>query len=142
MNWQDCKLDSEETYWEWPDHCAAWNLYFIQKRYARTVSDTTTATGCTLGVKHPFSSKLVGQRWKIASTSKKLLDRITLSCQGGHHEIKNSYHTLGIPFPDALVRRICRIQMETTPREEVFAFIAAAAAGTGNDDHQKEYKKP
>ena len=28
--------------------------------------------------------------------------------------------------------------METTSGEEVFAFIAAAAAGTGNDDHQKE----
>ena len=28
--------------------------------------------------------------------------------------------------------------METTSGEEVFAFIAAAAAGTGNDDRQKE----
>ena len=28
--------------------------------------------------------------------------------------------------------------MEATSGEEVFAFIAAAAAGTGNDDHQKE----
>ena len=28
--------------------------------------------------------------------------------------------------------------METTSGEEVFSFIAAAAAGTGNDDHQME----
>ena len=31
--------------------------------------------------------------------------------------------------------------METTSGEEVFAFIAAAAAGTGNDDLQKENGK-
>ena len=64
----------------------------------------------------------------------------TLSCQGGHqhHEIMNSHHTLGIPFPDALARCVCRTLMETTSGEEVFAFIAATAAGTGNGDHQKE----
>ena len=101
--------------------------------------NTTTATGCALGVKHPFSGKLVGQRWIIASSSKRFLDRITLSCQGAHqhHEIMNSYHTLGIPFPDTLARRVCRILVETTSGEEVFAFIAAASAGTGNDG-QKE----
>ena len=98
-----------DVHWEWPDQCAAWNLDFIQKGVRELCLDTTTAAGCALGVKHPFSGKLVGQRWRIASTSKRLLDRITLSCQGGHqhHEIMNSYHTLGIPFPDALARRVC-----------------------------------
>ena len=104
------------------------------------MSETTTATGCSLGVRHPFSGKLVAQKWRIASTSKRLLDRISLSCQGGHqhHETVNCYHTLGIPFPDALARRVCRVLMETTSGEEVFSFIAAAAAGTGNDDLQME----
>ena len=99
---------------------------------------TTTATRCALVVKKNFfSGKLVGQRWRIASASKRLLERITLSCQGGHqhHEIMIGYPTLGIPFPDAPARRVCRILIETTSGEEVFAFIAAAAAGTGNDDH-------
>ena len=49
----------------------------------------------------PFFS---GQRWRIACTSKRRLDTVTLSA-------------------------------ETTSGEEVFSFIAAAA-GTGNDDHQ------
>ena len=91
-------------------------------------------------MRHPVSGKLVAQKWRIASTSKRLLDRITLSCQGGHqhHETGNSYHTFGIPFPDALARRLCRVLIETTSGEEVFSFIAAAAAGTGNDDHQME----
>ena len=68
------------------------------------------------------------------------MDRITLSCQGGHqhHETGNSYHTFGILFPDALARRVCRVLMETTSGEEVFSSISAAAAGTGNDDHQME----
>ena len=44
---------------------------------------------------------------------------------------------LGIPFPEALTRRVCRALMETTSGEEVFAFIAAAA-GTGIDDHHME----
>ena len=61
---------------------------------------------------------------------------------GQNHTFMSS-RTLGIPSPDALARRVCRILMETTSGEEVFAFIAAAAAGTGNDDAQKErvYKK-
>ena len=115
-------------------------LDFIQKGIRELCLKTTTATGCSLGVRHPFSSKLVALKWRIASTSKRLLDRITLSCQGGHqhHEAGNSYHTLGIPFPDALARRVCRVLMETTSGEEVFPFIAAAAAGTRNDDHQME----
>ena len=56
---------------------------------------------------------------------KTLLDRITLSCQGGHqhHETGNSHHTRGVPFPDALARRVCRALLETT---------------SGEDDHHKE----
>ena len=46
--------------------------------------------------------------------------------------------TLGIPFPEALARRVCRALMETTSGEEVFAFIAAAA-GTGIDDHHIKF---
>ena len=42
-----------------------------------------------------------------------------------------SYHTLGIPFPDALARHVCRTVMETTSGEEVFAFIAAAPRNRG-----------
>ena len=91
-------------------------------------------------MRHRCSGELVAQKWRIASSSKRLLARITLSCQGGHqhHETGNSYHTFGIPFPDALARRVCRVLMETTSGEEVFSFIAAAAAGTRNDDHQME----
>ena len=46
--------------------------------------------------------------------------------------------TLGTLFPNTLARRVCRTLMETTSGEKVFPFIAAAAAGPGNDDHQKE----
>ena len=70
-----------DVHWEWPDQCAAWNLDFIQKGMRELCLKTTTATGCSLGVRHPFSGKLVAQKWRIASTSKRLLDRITLSCQ-------------------------------------------------------------
>ena len=62
-----------DVHWEWPDQCAAWNLDFIQKGMRELCLKTTTATGCSLGVKHPFSGKLVEQKWRIASTSKKVV---------------------------------------------------------------------
>ena len=101
--------------------------YFYTRRDRELGLKTTTTTGCAL-VNHLFSDKLVGQRWRIASTSQRLLDRVTLSCQGEHHhhEAWNSYHTV-----------VCRALQEKTSGEEAFAFIAAAA-GAGNDDHQME----
>ena len=62
-----------DVHWEWPDQCAAWNLDFIQEGMRELCMETTTATGCSLGVKHPLSGKLVAQKWRIASTSKKVV---------------------------------------------------------------------
>ena len=43
-----------DVHWERPDRCAAWNLDFIQKSMQQLCLNTTTATGCALGVKHLF----------------------------------------------------------------------------------------
>ena len=69
----------------------------------------TTTSGCALGLKHPAIGNLVGQHWRIASTSKRLLDRVTHSCQEDHqhHEAGSSYITFGVGFPDSLARSAC-----------------------------------
>ena len=94
---------------------------------------------CSWSETPPFQENCLNNDGDLHPRQKRLLDRITLSCQGGHqhHETGDSYHTLGIPFPEALARRFCRALMETTSGEEVFAFIAAAA-GTRIDDHRME----
>ena len=43
-----------DAHLEWPDQCAAWNLDFIQKGMQELCLNTTTASGCALGVKHLF----------------------------------------------------------------------------------------
>ena len=50
--------------------------------------------------------------------------RVTLSSQGEHqdHEAGHSYHTFGIPFPDALDIRVCSALLETTSGEKGVRF--------------------
>ena len=45
--------------------------------------ESTTTTGCALGVQHLFTGKLHGQRWRLASASTRLLDKsYTLQSRG------------------------------------------------------------
>ena len=94
------------------------NLDFIQEGMRDLELKTTTTSVCTLGVKHPPDGKLVGKRWRIASTSKRLLDRVTLSCSGDHqhHEGGSTNTTCGVlflmPWPDVCVEHFWRIHQE------------------------------
>ena len=132
LNRHACKLDLRETYTQKKtDQCSAWKLDFVQDRMQELGLKPRTP-----GEKYPRTCKQVGQQWHTASTSKRPLDRVTLSCEG-EHQHHESGNTFGAPFPHALDRRMCSALLEKTSREEVFAFVAAAA-GTENDDHQME----
>ena len=68
----------------WSSHahpCAAWNFDFNQARTIDLGLKYTTTTECAFGMKHPFSNELVGERHRIISRSKRLLDRVAPSCQ-------------------------------------------------------------
>ena len=100
LNWHECTWDLEETSIGMARSMCSVDSSFKTRKCAKVMSEKPQQ-------RQDFSWKVVGQRWRIASTSKRRLDRHTLSCQGErqHHETGNSYHTLGIPFPDA--RRVC-----------------------------------
>ena len=84
--------------------------------------DTTTASGCALGVMFPRKGHLFGRRWRIAATFKRLQDRVsTLSCKGDHqHHDAGSTHVTDT-LANTSVSGTC------TSREAVFGFIAVAA---------------
>ena len=50
LNWHACKLDlGGDVRWAWPGPCAAWN-FFIQEGMRESGVESTTTTGCVLGV--------------------------------------------------------------------------------------------
>ena len=93
-----------DVHWEWPDQCAACNLDFIQRGMQELCLNTSA-----LGVKHPFSGNLVEQRWRIAYFRKATGQNHT-SCQRrvtNTMRLRTVTTLFGIPFPDALARRVC-----------------------------------
>ena len=68
------------------------NLEFLRGSMRELCLKTTTTTGCAPGVKHLLSGKLVQQRRRTAPKD----------CRTEPH------YTLGILFPEALARRVCR----------------------------------
>ena len=95
---------------EWLEHCSAWDLDFVKFGMEDLELRSTVIAGCALGVKHTVSRRLVGQRWRSPPTDDRLLDRLTIMCQGEHqhHEAGHHFRTFGVFFPDALARRACR----------------------------------
>ena len=117
--------DGGDAHWEWPRYIEPWNWKIIKQTFKELGLECFDLDGCTVGTKDPKTGGLLLKRWTIASSSKKMRQRLHLRCDGLHKHAS----ILGGPaastayYPKPMCRRVVRTMLEPETWEEVAAFL-------------------